>query len=449
MSDATVADRLQFTLTVMFHYLFPITTMGLAPLIVLLSTLYLVRREQRHARAARFWARIFGINFAAGVVTGVPMEFQFGTNWASFSAFSGGVIGQTLAMEGIFAFFLEAGFLGVFLWGANRVPPVVHWLSAVLLALGAMISAFFITVTDAWMQHPVGYRVVNGRAELTSIGALLTNPFGWWQFLHVIVGALLTASCLLAAVGAFYLLRGRHGEFARMSVGLGVALGAAFAVLQVFPTGDMNARNVSTYQPVKGAAYEGLFRSQAGAPIAIIGMPSTEQRRLIDPVEVPGALSFLTYGDVHRPVPGLDSFPEAQWPPVQITYYAYHIMVGLGTIFLAVLGLGALLLWRRRLFTTRWYLWTVMLMLPFPYIANEAGWVVTEVGRQPWLIWGVMPTARGASPTVEAGETIFTLLGFAGTYTVLGLGFLFLVGRQIALGPRPLPAPAPVERSAL
>ncbi|HEY2702838.1 MAG TPA: cytochrome ubiquinol oxidase subunit I [Candidatus Dormibacteraeota bacterium] len=441
MTDAAVADRIQFAFTVMFHYLFPITTMGLAPLIVLFQTLYLVRRRDRHARAARFWAKIFGINFAAGVVTGVPMEFQFGTNWASFSGFSGGVIGQTLAMEGVFAFFLEAGFLGVFLAGVNRVSPFVHWLSAVLLAGGALLSGFFITATDAWMQHPVGYRIVHGRAELTSLWALLTNPFAWWQYLHVIDGALVAASCLLASIGAFHLLRGRHLEFGRLSVAVGVGLGAAFSVLQVFPTGDMNARNVGHYQPVKEAAYEGLFRSQSDAPIAILGMPSTEQRRLLDPVEVPGALSFLEYGDAHKKVAGLDSFPQPLWPPVQVTYYAYHIMVGLGTIFIAVLLVGVLLLWRRRLFTARWYLWAVMLMLPFPYIANEAGWVVTEVGRQPWLVWGVMPTARGVSPTVEAGETIFTLLGYAGIYAALAIGFLFLVGRQVALGPRPMPAP--------
>ncbi|MDB5068064.1 MAG: cytochrome bd ubiquinol oxidase, subunit [Chloroflexi bacterium] len=441
MTDAAVADRIQFAFTVMFHYLFPITTMGLAPLLVLLTTLHLRTGDDRYGRAAQFWGRIFAINFAAGVVTGIPMEFQFGTNWASFSAFTGSVIGQTLAMEGIFAFFLESGFLAVFLFGAGRVSPVLHWLSSVLLAAGALISGFFITATDAWMQHPVGYRVAHGRVELTSLWALITNPFAYWQYLHVINGAFLAGSMLMASIGAFYLLRGRHTGFGRLSVLIGLTLGTVFSITQIFPTGDMNARNVVHYQPVKQAAYEGLFRSQADAPIAIIGMPSTEQHRLLDPIEVPGLLSFLSYGEAQKTVPGLDRFPTDSWPPVQVTYYAYHIMVGLGTIFLALLGLGVLLAWRRRLFGSPWYLWLLMLALPFPYIANEAGWVVTEVGRQPWLVWGLMPTSRGTSPTVEAGETIFTLLGFAGIYSVLIAGVVFLLGRQIVLGPDRKPAP--------
>jgi cytochrome d ubiquinol oxidase subunit I len=435
MSDAVAAGRLQFAFTIMFHYLFPITTMGLAPLIVLLKTLHLRTKRAEYGAAAQFWARIFAINFAAGVVTGIPMEFQFGTNWAPFSSFSGGVIGQTLAMEGIFAFFLESGFLGVFLAGEHRVSPFLHWLSSVLLAAGALISGFFITATDAWMQHPVGYRITQGHVELTSLWAVLGNPFAWWQYLHVVDGALIAGCVVMASLGAFYLLRGRHTQFARTSIGLGVTLGALLSVTQVFPTGDMNARNVAQYQPVKQAAYEGLFRSQGEAPIAIIGMPSTDQHRLLDPIEVPGLLSFLTYGEAHRKVAGLDSFAVQSWPPVQITYYAYHIMVGLGTGFLAILLVGAFLCWRRRLFTARWYLWILMLTLPFPYIANEAGWVVTEVGRQPWLVWGLMRTARGASPTVEAGQTIFTLLGFAGLYALLGIGFLLLVVRQVILGP--------------
>ena len=435
MSDAVAAGRLQFAFTIMFHYLFPITTMGLAPLIVLLKTLQLRTKRAEYGAAAHFWARIFAINFAAGVVTGIPMEFQFGTNWAPFSSFSGGVIGQTLAMEGIFAFFLESGFLGVFLAGEHRVSPFLHWLSSVLLAAGALISGFFITATDAWMQHPVGYRITQGHVELTSLWAVLGNPFARWQYFHVIDGALIAGCVVMASLGAFYLLRGRHTQFARTSVGLGVTLGALLSATQVFPTGDMNARNVAQYQPVKQAAYEGLFRSQGEAPIAIIGMPSTDQHRLLDPIEVPGLLSFLTYGEAHRKVAGLDSFAVQDWPPVQITYYAYHIMVGLGTGFLAILLVGAFLCWRRRLFTARWYLWILMLTLPFPYIANEAGWVVTEVGRQPWLVWGLMRTARGASPTVEAGQTIFTLLGFAGLYTLLGIGFLLLAVRQVILGP--------------
>ncbi len=435
MTDAAVADRIQFAFTILFHYLFPITTMGLAPLIVLLKTIQLRTGDLRYSRAAQFWARIFAINFAAGVVTGIPMEFQFGTNWASFSAFAGGVVGQTLAMEGIFAFFLESGFLGVFLFGENRIPPLLHWLSAVLLTAGALISGFFITATDAWMQRPVGYSISGGQAHLTNFWAVLTNVFAWWQYVHVINGALVAGSVLMGSIGAYYLLANRDTDFARLSVAIGVWVGAIFSFTQIFPTGDMNARNVVTYQPVKQAAYEGLFRTTYYAPEAIIGFPSTEQHRLLDAVEVPGALSFLAYGEFRHTVKGLNAFPTTLWPPVQITYYAFHIMVGLGTIFLAVLLLGVFLWWRKRLYDSRWFLWMLMLMLPFPYIANEAGWVVTEVGRQPWLVWGLMRTSHGYSSTVVAGETIFTLLGFFGIYTLLAIGFLFLAGRQVALGP--------------
>lgn len=438
MTDAATADRIQFAFTIMFHYLFPITTMGLAPLIVVLKTLHLRTGEVRYSRAAQFWARIFAINFAAGVVTGIPMEFQFGTNWASFSNFAGGVVGQTLAMEGIFAFFLESGFLGLFLFGENRIPPLLHWLSGVMLTLGAWLSGFFITATDAWMQHPVGQTIgPDHRAHLTNFWALLTNVFAWWQYVHALNGAIVAGAVLLASIGSYYLLanREREAEFARLSIKLGVIVAAIFSITQIFPTGDENARNVVTYQPVKQAAYEGLFTTQTNAPLSIIGFPSTEQHKLLDAVEIPGLLSFLTYGETQRKVPGLNGFKKDLWPPVQITYYAYHIMVGLGTIFMGVYLLGVYLLWRRKIFDQRWFLWIMMLMLPFPWIANEAGWTVTEVGRQPWLVWGLFKTSQGYSSTVVAGETIFTLLGFFGIYTLLGILFLFLVGRQVSVGP--------------
>jgi cytochrome bd ubiquinol oxidase subunit I len=442
MTDAVITDRIQFAFTLMFHYLFPILTMGLAPLIVVLKTLHLLRRDEKYAAAARFWTRVFALNFAVGVITGIPMEFQFGTNWARFSAFAGGVIGQTLALESIFAFFLESSFLGVLLFGEERVRPWVHWLSAVLVAVGALLSGLFITATNAWMQHPVGYRVApDGTVQMANFWALLGNPFLWWQYLHVINAAILTAAIVMASVGAYYLLSAKHTEFGRLSVALGVAVGAVFALTQLFPTGDMDGRNVTAHQALKLATMEGLFETRYGAPLAIIGMPDTTQRTLLDPVELPDVLSFLAYGSFRAEVRGLNDYPRDLWPPVQLTYYAYHIMVGLGTIFIAVLLLGVVLWWRGALFTARWFLWVLMLLLPFPYIANEAGWVTTEVGRQPWLVYGLLRTAAGASPTVVAGEAIFTLLGFAGMYALIGLLSLFLALRLVLQGPEE-PAPA-------
>jgi len=447
MTDTVIADRIQFTFTVMFHYLFPILTMGLAPLIVVLKTLHLRRGEARYAAAARFWTRIFALNFAMGVVTGIPMEFQFGTNWARFSAFAGGVIGQTLGLEGVFSFFLESTFLGILLFGEGSVSPRLHWLASLLVAVGAWLSGLFITATNAWMQHPVGYRVApDGTVQMTSLAALLGNPFLWWQYAHVMNGAVLAAAIVMASVGAYYLLAGRQVEVGRLSVALGVGVGAVAALTQLFPTGDMNSRNVTTYQPVKLAAMEGLFETRYGAPLAIMGMPSTTEHRLLDPVVVPEALSFLAYGSLRAEVKGLNEYPETEQPPVQLTYYAYHIMVGLGTIFIAALWVGVVL-WRRGgLFTTRWFLWTLMLLLPFPYIANEAGWVVSEVGRQPWLVYGLLRTPAGASPTVVAGETIFTLLGFAGLYALLGVLSLFLAMLLVIRGPEGPAAEAALRR---
>ncbi|HYM70383.1 MAG TPA: cytochrome ubiquinol oxidase subunit I [bacterium] len=436
MTDTVIADRIQFTFTVMFHYLFPILTMGLAPLIVVLKTLHLRRGDARYAVAARFWTRIFALNFAMGVVTGIPMEFQFGTNWAQFSAFAGGVIGQTLGLEGVFSFFLESTFLGILLFGEGRVSPRLHWLSAVLVAAGAWLSGLFITATNAWMQHPVGYRIApDGTVQMASLSALLGNPFLWWQYAHVMNGAVLSAAVFMASVGAYYLLAGRHAEFGRLSVAMGVGVGAVFALTQLFPTGDMNSRSVSAYQPVKLAAMEGLFETRYGAPLAIIGMPSTTEHRLLDPVEVPDVLSYLAYGSLHAEVKGLNDYPETEWPLVQLTYYAYHIMVGLGTILIAALLLGVALWWRGALFVNRWFLWILVLLLPFPYIANEAGWVVSEVGRQPWLVYGLLRTVAGVSPNVIAGETIFTVLGFAGMYALLGVLAVFLAILIVLRGP--------------
>jgi len=438
MSDAIEAGRAQFAFTVMFHYLFPVLTMGLGTLIAVLKTLQMTRKDARYGVAARFWAKIFGINFAMGVVTGIPMEFQFGTNWSHFSNYAGGVIGQTLAMEGVYAFFLESGFLGIFLFAENRISPFFHWLSSVLVAVGTLISGFFIVATDAWMQHPVGYSIgPDGKIVLKDIWAVLGNPYAGWQYLHTINGALVTGAMVMAGTGAYYLLARRDEEFGRLCVKLGVIAGLIFSFTQLFPTGARHGENVARFQPVKMAAMEGQFQSRTGAPLAIIGMPDRATGKLIDPIIVPKALSYLAYGDSRERVLGLNDVPVSQRPPVEVVYYAYHIMVGLGTIFIAVLGVGALLMWRKKLYTSRWFLWILMFSMPMPYIANEAGWTVAEVGRQPWLAYGLMTTPQGVSTTVSGGETIFTLLGFAGMYALLGLVFLYLLVRFIAEGPNP------------
>jgi cytochrome bd ubiquinol oxidase subunit I len=437
MDSALAVHRLHFAFTITFHYLFPQLTMGLALLIVILKTLALRTANEHYNQAARFWVKIFAINFAMGVVTGIPMEFQFGTNWARFSRDAGGVIGQTLAMEGVFSFFLESTFLGLFIYGESRLSPKLHWVSAFLVFLGSWLSGFFIIATDAWMQHPVGYRLgPNGRIILDSFSALLLNPWTLWQYLHNMIAAVVTASFVMASIGAFYLLTNRFVEHARICVRTGVIAGTAATILMLFPTGDGQGRMIADHQPVTLAAMEGLFDTVAGAPLVLAGQPDTDNLKLDNPIIVPGALSFLTYRRWETEIKGLKDFPRDQWPDnIPLLYYSYHIMVGLGTLLILLMTLCAWSLWRGRLYQSRALLWPLMLALPFPYIATTAGWMTAELGRQPWLIYGVMRTSEGFSSRVSAGNGLFTLIGFMGLYLVLGILFLFLVHREIDHGP--------------
>ena len=442
MSSHVTVDRWQFTLTVMFHYVFPIITMGLALFIAYLETVALFGRDKARSaayhHAAHFWAKLFAVNFAVGVVSGIPLEFQFGTNWAGFSAFSGGVIGQTLAMEGVFAFFAESVFIGLFLWSGSRARPRLHWWSAVMVWVGSWVSGFFIIATNAWMQHPVAYELQGGRAQLDSFWGLLTNPWIGWQYAHNMSGAALSGAFLLASCGALYALLGRHPEFARICLKVGVVGALIFALLQIFPTGDRHARQLARYQPSSFAAAEGLFHTAKGAPLVIIGNPDTRRRTLDSSIEMPHFLSFLTSNRWNATVRGLDSVPTRDWPSsVPLVYYAYHIMIGLGTILLVLALVAVVLLRRGRLFTARPVLWALFLAFPFTIIANLAGWTVAETGRQPWVVYGLQRTSAGASPekSVPAGTGIFTLLGFAGLYVLIGILYVFLQARIVSKGP--------------
>jgi cytochrome d ubiquinol oxidase subunit I len=443
---ALLVHRLHFAFTVTYHYLFPQLTMGLAPLIVVFKTIYLRTHDDRYNAAARFWAKVFGINFVIGVVTGIPMEFQFGTNWSQFSRLTGGVIGQPLVMEGVFAFFLESAFLGLFLFGEKRLSPKMHWFSGFMVFLGSWISGFFIIVTNAWMQHPVAYsRTADGGFQVSSFWGLLLNPWAWIEYAHNMSGAMITGSFFVAAIGAFYVLNHKHGDFGRLFVRVGVISGLIFSCIQLFPTGDVQGKMVAHNQPATTAAMEALWTTQPGAPIVLMGQPNVEQRRIDNPIAVNKVLSFLIYGTTSAEVKGLDSFPQDQWPTnIELLYFAYHVMAGLGTIFIGVMIIAAFLLWRGKLYDARWALWMVMLCLPLPYIANTAGWMTAELGRQPWLVYGILRTANGFSSNVSAGNAWFTLLGFMGMYTVLSILFLFLIYRVLAEGPeQPAPATAP------
>ncbi|MBI4875603.1 MAG: cytochrome ubiquinol oxidase subunit I [Acidobacteria bacterium] len=437
MDSALEWHRLHFAFTITFHYLFPQLTMGLALLIVVLKTMALGSGDEHYNHAARFWARIFAINFAMGVVTGIPMEFQFGTNWSRFSKAAGGVIGQTLAMEGVFSFFLESSFLGLFLYGEKRLGKIGHWVAAFLVFLGSWMSGYLIVATNAWMQHPTGYaRAASGDLVLSGYWALLLNPWALWQYAHTMLGSVVTGAFVMAALGAFYLIAGKHTACGRTFVRVGILAGLAASLLLLFPTGDGQGKLIARHQPLTLAGMEGLFETQQGAPIALVGQPDVARRRLDNPLLIPRALSFITYQRWSAEVKGLDQFPRDRWPDnIPLLFYSFHIMVGLGTIFIALMLLAGLQLWRGKLFETRPLLWALMLAAPFPYIANTAGWMTAELGRQPWLVYGLMRTGEGSSAQISAGNTIFTLLGFMGLYTVLSILFLFLVRREIEHGP--------------
>jgi cytochrome bd ubiquinol oxidase subunit I len=437
--DPALWHRLQFAFSITYHYLFPQLTMGLAWFLVYWQWRALRTGDERCATAARFWARIFGLTFAVGVVTGIPMEFQFGTNWSNFSKYSGGVIGQTLAMEGMFAFLLESAFVGALVWGEKRLGPRRHFLAALAVALGSWVSGYFILVTNAFMQHPVGHVVsANGTLAIGDFGAYLLNSWALVQFAHNQAAAVVTGAFAVTAVGAFYALRESCRDQARLYLNHGTLVGLAAAVLVAFPTGDAQAKLVAHYQEPALAAMEGRFESGPMAEITLIGQPNVKERRLDNPIKVPGMLSFLAYGTFHSDVRGLAAFPPDTWPPnIELLYYAFHVMAGLGTIFIALMGLANMQRFRGRLATGRPFLWVLMLAFPFPFIANTAGWLTTELGRQPWLIYGLFRTQDGFSSVVSSGDVVFTLIGLLGLYFVLGLLYLYLLGREILHGPEP------------
>ena len=439
MEDMLFYDRMQFAFTITFHYLFPQLTMGLSLMIVFFKWKFLRTKIEKYNDAAKFWMKIFALNFAMGVVTGIPMEFQFGTNWAKFSELTGGIIGQTLAMEGMFSFFLESSFLGLFLFGEKKLGHKLHFLTGFLVFLGSWASGFLIIATHSWMQNPVGYEILaNGKFVLNNFSALFSNPWLWPSYLHNQAASLVTSSFVVAGIGALYLLNKKHLEFGKIFLKTGVIFGVIASILVAFPTGDLAAKNVVKYQPITFAAMEGIFETEkGGSEIVLIGQPNMLEKKLDNKIAVPNILSFLTYQEWNAEIKGLNEFDEKNYPTnIPGLYYAYHIMVGLGTIFIALMLASIVQLFRKKLYDTKWILWSLLFMIPFPYIANTTGWYTAELGRQPWLVYNLLRTSAGASPTVSSGNTLFTLLGFVGLYLLLGMLFLILVGKIINKGPQ-------------
>jgi len=433
--DAVLLARLQFALTVGFHFLFPPLTMGLAWLIVWIMTRYKNTGEEHYRRLARFWIKVFGLSFAVGVASGIPLEFQFGTNWAEYSRFVGDIFGAPLAAEGVLAFFLESTFLAVLLLGWDRVSVQVHWFSALMVAVGATLSAFWIIVANSWQQTPAGF-VFNpeaGRAELTNFWAAVFNPSTLPRYLHTMDGALLTGAFFMLGISAWFLLKGRHVDLARSSFQTGLIVAFIASVAQ-FGLGHYHALQVVRTQPEKLAAIEGLFDTQAHAPALVFGIPDGSAEAMRADIRIPGLLSLLAFGRFDAEVKGLKDFPRDEWPPLALTFYPFHLMVILGTYFAAFTALGMLLLWRKKLYDYPLFLKLALWSIPLPFLANELGWVTAEVGRQPWAVYHLLKTRDAVSVTVPAGQVLVSLILFCLIYALLFGAWLFLLRQKLEQG---------------
>lgn len=457
--DVVLLSRIQFALSIYFHYLFPPITIGLGLLLVLMEGTFLKTGNRVYEEMTKFWVKIFAVVFGLGVASGIVMEFQFGTNWATYSRFVGDIFGSALAAEGIFAFFLESGFLAILVFGWNKVTPRFHFFSTIMVSLGSMFSAVWIVVANSWMQTPAGYRLVgrdaNGvevplpegwaydptaiselmvRAEITNFWEMVFNPSSMIRLSHVLMGCWILAGFVVMSISAFYILKNRHMEFATRSFAFGMFMALVSSVALLF-TGHLSADVVAEHQPAKLAAMEGIFETRESTPLYLMGWPDAESGEVKYGVAVPGMLSFLVHGDTKTPVTGLDQFPREDWPPVGITFQTYHIMVALGMFFIALMIYTTFLWWRGKLFEKRWLMWLFVFAVILPYIGNYAGWTAAEVGRQPWIVYGLLRTSEGVSRAVEAGQVLWSILMFSFIYILLFFLFIYVLHRKIMHGP--------------
>jgi cytochrome d ubiquinol oxidase subunit I len=438
--DVVLLSRAQFALTVMFHYLFPPLSIGLGAHMVVMEALYLRTRDPRWEALTRFFTKLFAVNFAVGVATGIVMEFEFGTNWATYSRFVGDVFGSALASEGIFAFFLESGFLAVLVFGWDRVSPRVHFLSTVMVFLGSCFSAVWIVIANSWMHTPAGYHLVEHgdgvRAEITDFWAMVFNPSAMHRLGHVLLGSIILGAFFVMSIMAFYVLKKRHLELAQRAFEVALVLGAASS-LAMLASGHAQAVMVAREQPAKLAAFEGHFVTGEGpTDLYAIGWPD-EERSVVDfGIALPGMLSVLVHGDFETPVTGLDRIPDEDEPPVLVPFLTYHLMVGLGMYFIGVTLLGLFLWWRKKLFTTRWLMWSFVFSVLGPYVANQAGWVATEVGRQPWVVYGLLRTRDAVSLSVPAEHVLGSIVLFTVIYLALLALWLVVMHEKIKHGPK-------------
>jgi len=435
--DAVDLARLQFAFNISYHYIFPPMSIGLAFLILIIEGIYLKTKKPLYLRLAKFWTKIFALFFVMGVATGFVQAFAFGNNWSQYSRFIGNIFGGILAAEGIFAFFLEAGFIGIMLFGWDHVSAKFHYLSSVLVFVGATFSATWIVMANSWMQTPDGYMIVGEglyqRAIITDLWKVFFNPSFLDRIVHVLLGCGILGTFLLLSVSAYYLLYKRHLEEARFGLRLGLWLGMAFLLLQLW-SADSTAKGVGKNQPVKLAAMEGVMKTEVPSPLFLMGWPLPKEGKVLG-LKIPGLLSLLYYNNLSEGVKGLEEYPKEDWPDVFWTFQTYHIMLYCWGAMMAIVLFGLLLMKMKKLESTRSFLWVVVFSTIFPYVANTAGWFTAELGRQPWIVQGLMRTKQGVSPVVSRGDIIASLAMFTFVFGLLFVLFLFLLNRKIQHGP--------------
>lgn len=435
--DVVFLSRLQFFITIGFHYIFPPMSMGLVIAILFIEGMYLKTKDDFYKKLAQFWIKVFALFFALGVATGLVQLFAFGNNWSRFSVFVGDVFGSILAAEGIFAFFLEAGFLGIMLFGWDRVKPRTHFMATFFVGLGAHFSAIWILIANSWMQTPAGFKVVgegiHSKAVITSLYEVIFNPSSIDRIVHTVIGAWLTGAFFLISVGAYYILKKKHREYGEFSLKMGLISAFVLLLLQLV-SADSTARGVAKHQPAKLAAMEGVYETKPYTPLTALGYVDTKEQKVVG-IQVPGLLSFLVYRNFETPVKGLNEIPKENWPNVQIVFQSYHIMIMCWGAMITVAGLGLYLLKKKKLMTSPFILWPMVFSVVLPYIANYAGWITAECGRQPWVVYNVLRTENAASPSVAASQVIGSLIMFSIIYTILFSLFIFLLNRKIQDGP--------------
>jgi len=432
--DLVFLSRIQFAITIMFHYLFVPLTLGLVLIVAIMETIYVKTDNEIYKHMAKFWGKLFIINFALGVVTGITMEFQFGTNWSEYSKYVGDIFGAPLAIEATVAFFLESSFLGLWIYGWDRVSKKMHAFSIWMVALGTNLSAVWIIIANGWMQHPVGYVLRNGRAELVDFVAVITNKYAWLMFFHSITAGYVVASFFVLGISAYHLLKKNQLEFFKKSIHIALIF-ALFSTVGVAVIGDLNGSNVAEVQPAKFAAMESIWETQKGAPMYLLQIPDeANEGNRIEAIGIPKMTSFLAYKDFNAEVKGLKDFPESERPPVAVTFYSFRIMVGLGVYFILMSILGLYLYKKDKLLSSTYYLKALLYSIPLPYIANHLGWAVAEVGRQPWIVYGLMKTNDGVSP-VPIANVLTSLIGVIVFYTILIVADIYLLVKYSKMGP--------------